>query len=81
MIDRNHESSVSRQAQILNISRGARTSRRCRPTATHCQGSGRPQSVSRCAPSCPPRRSFVASGVRRRGQFRAVPTSHESTYH
>ncbi len=33
-----------------------------------------------CAPSCPPRRSFVASDDRRRGQLCTVPTRPDSTY-
>lgn len=33
-----------------------------------------------CAPSCPPRRSFVASDARRRGQLCIAPTRPESTY-
>ncbi len=33
-----------------------------------------------CAPSCPPRRSFVASDARRRGQLCTVPTRPDSTY-
>ena len=36
--------------------------------------------MTRCAPSCPPRRSFVASDARRRGQLCTVPTRPESTY-
>ncbi len=34
----------------------------------------------RLPPSCPPRRSFVASDARRRGQLCTVPTRPESTY-
>ncbi len=33
-----------------------------------------------CAPSCPPRRSFVASDAHRRGQLCTVPTRPDSTY-
>ena len=36
--------------------------------------------MPRCPPSCPPRRSFVASDARRCGQLCTVPTRPRSTY-
>ena len=36
--------------------------------------------MTRCAPSCPPRRSFVASDARRRGQLCTCSTRPDSTY-
>ncbi|OZB68881.1 MAG: hypothetical protein B7X30_14970 [Thiomonas sp. 13-64-67] len=39
-----------------------------------------PKMIPRCAPSCPPRRPFVASEARRRGQLCTVSTHQASTY-
>ena len=39
-----------------------------------------PKMNPQCAPSCPPRRSFVASDARHRGQLCTVSTRQASTY-
>ena len=60
------------------MSRRCRRARRCRRTMTCC----RPccWQPNRCATSCPPRRSFVASDARRRGQLCAASPCRQSTY-
>ena len=61
--------------------RASRTSRRNKPTGAHCPTSRRLHRMNPwCAPTCPPRRSFIASDARCRGQVCTVPTRPESTY-
>ena len=61
--------------------RASRTSPRCRPIGPHSHNAKRPHRMNPwCAPSCPPRRSFVASDARRRGQLCTLSTRLDSTY-